>query len=198
MRYLLVLLLGLSACAPMAAVDDPLPLPPNLAGKVVVLTPSDPAYSQANVQGAVKPAGQGGVSGALVVQLSQDLPVYRMWNGPVATGNDNRMGGWWAFDAPKGTREGYRRAYEICGTWNQLVWVASCTLKQGAVVAIGPGQSVSAPTCADASGYESYEANRRDWQVYVNQAWNRPDALSCPPAERDYKADPANVSLPVK
>lgn len=198
MRYLSVLLLSLSACAPMAVEGDALPLPPSLAGKVTVLVPSDPAYVQANVGSAVKPAGQGGVSGALVVKLSQDLPVYRMWNGPVTTGRDNRMGGWWAFDAPKGTREGYRRAYEICGTWNQLQWVATCTLKQGAVVAIGPGQSVSAQTCADPSGYETYDANGRDWQVYVDQAWNRPDALSCPAADKDYKADPANVSLPLK
>jgi hypothetical protein len=193
-------LLGASACAPVAVADDALPLPPSLAGKAVVLTPSDPAYAQANVSGAVKSAGQGGVSGALVVQLSQDLPVYRMWNGPtaVAAGNDNRMGSWWAFDAPKGTREGYRRAYEICGTWNQLTWVATCTLKKGAVVAIGPGQSVSANTCADPSGYETYDSNRNDWQVYVNQAWNRPDALSCPPVDKDYKADPANVAQPIK
>lgn len=198
MRYLPILLLGLSACAPMAAENNALLVPPSLAGKVVVLAPSDPAYAQANAESAVKAAGLGGVSGALVVKLSQDLPVYRMWNGPAATGSDNRLGSWWAFDAPKGTREGYRRAYEICGTWNQLAWVATCTLKQGAVVAIGPGQSVSAQTCADASDYETYDANRRDWQVYVNQAWSRPDVLSCPPITADYRADPGNVAQPLK
>ncbi|MGE5516820.1 MAG: hypothetical protein ACM31D_13480 [Bacteroidota bacterium] len=198
MRAAVLMVLALSACAPMAARDDGLPLPAGLAGKVVVLAPTDAAYGRANVGDAVKSEGQGGVSQALVVQLSQDLPVYRMWNGPVTSGNSNRLGGWWAFDAPRGTREGYRRAYEICGTWNQLVWVATCTLKQGAVVAIGPGQSVSAQTCNDSSGYEYYDANRRDWQVYVNQPWTRPDELSCPPETADFKADPANVALPLK
>lgn len=195
MRFLLLLMLGLSACAPMAAEDHALPAA--LAGKATVLASSDPAYAQANVSGAVKPAGQGGVSQALVIQLNQDLPVYRMWNGPQAVGgNNNRLGSWWAFDAPQGTREGYRRAYEICGTWNELRWVATCTLKQGAVVAIGPGQSVSAQTCADSSGYETYDSNRKDWQVFVNQAWNRPDALACPPETADYPADPGNVAQP--
>lgn len=198
MRALLIAVLALSACAPMAARDDALPLPAALQGKAVVLSSADPAYGRANVASAIKPEGQGGVSQALVVKLSQDLPVYRMWNGPVTSGNSNRLGGWWAFDAPRGSREGYRRAYEICGTWNQLVWVATCTLKQGAVVAIGPGQSVSAEICGDSSGYETYGANSRDWQVYVNQSWTRPDELSCPPETVDYKADPANVAQPLK
>lgn len=198
MRTVLIAVLALSACAPMAARDDGLPLPAALQGKAVVLSPADPAYGRANVAAAVKPEGQGGVSRALVVRLSQDLPVYRMWNGPVTSGNSNRLGGWWAFDAPRGSREGYRRAYEICGTWNQLAWVATCTLKSGAVVAIGPGQSVSAQICGDASGYETYGANGRDWQVYVNQPWTRPEELSCPPETADYRADPANVALPLK
>lgn len=192
MRAAVMLVLALGACAPMASSLES-DLPASYLGKVVVVPPSDPAYAQANVAGAVKPPGQGGVSRALVVRATQDLPVYRLWNGPQAQGQSNRLGSWWAFDTPNGTREGYRRAYEICGTWNELTWVAVCTLKQGAVVAMGPGQSVSAQTCGDSSGYETYDANGRDWQVYVNQAWNRPDALSCPPVESDRPTDPANV-----
>lgn len=197
-RVLPVLLLGLSACASSTADSQGLALPPALAGKVAVLSPADADYVRANVTGAVKPAGQGGVTQALVIKLSQDMAVYRMWNGPVTTGTGNRLGGWWTFDAPRGSREGYRRAYEICGNWNQLAYVATCTLKQGAVVAIGPGQSVSAETCADASGYETYDVNRRDWQVYVNQPWNRPAEFGCPDQDKDYKADPADVSRPAQ
>ena len=197
-RFLPLLLLGLSACASQTADTHGLALPPALTGKVAVLAPDDADYARANLSGAVKPAGQGGVSQALVIKLSQDLPVYRMWNGPVTTGTGNRLGGWWAFDSPRGTREGYRRAYEICGTWNQLAYVATCTLKQGAVVAIGPGQSVSAETCADASGNETYPANPVAWQVYVNQPWTRPAELTCPDQDKDYKADPAEVSRPAQ
>lgn len=194
MKRFLPVLLGLSACASPTADYGALMLPASLEGKAALLSPTDADYARANVSGAVKPAGQGGVSDALVIKLSQDLPVYRMWNGPVTTGTSNRLGGWWAFDAPAGTREGYRRAYEICGGWNQLAYVAKCTLKQGAVVAIGPGQSVSAETCADASGFETYDANARSWQVYVNQPWTRPAELSCPDQSQDYKADPADLS----
>lgn len=196
-RFSILLLLGLPACAPVAQ-DGGALLPPQFQGKMVALAKDDPAYAKAGAESAVKPEGKGGVSQAVVVRLSQDLPVYRLWNGPAATGNSNRLGSWWAFDAPKGTREGYRRAYEICGTWNELAWVATCTLKQGAVVALGPGQSVSAETCGDDSGYETYRANGRDWQIYVAKAWERPDELACPPATGDYRADPANVAQPVK
>lgn len=182
----------------MAAQDQTSSLPAALRGKAVVLSPADADYAKANVASAVKAEGLGGVSTAMVVKLSQDMPVYRMWSGPVTSGNNNRLGGWWAFDAPRGTREGYRRAYEICGTWNQLAWVATCTLKQGAVVAIGPGQSVSPATCGDSSGYERYDANGRDWQVYVDKAWTRTAELSCPPETSDYKADPADVTRAVQ
>lgn len=197
MRVILLLMLGLSACAPMAA-QDANTLPAAFAGTLTLVPSTDPAYGQANAPAAEKPSGQGGVTQALVVRLGQDMPVYRLWNGPQAVGQSNRLGSWWAFDAPKGTREGYRRAYEICGTWNELKWVATCTLKAGAVVAIGPGQSVSAVTCNDTSGYETYDVNRKDWQVFINQAWNRPTDLVCPPETADYAADPANVAQPVK
>ncbi len=102
-----------------------------------------------------------------------------------------------AFDQPRGTREGYRRAYEICGAWNTLTWVAGCTLKQGAVVAIGPGQSVSAEECGDSSGYEAYGVNPHAWQVYVGQAYKHSE-LACLSSASDYQADPGNVAQPVK
>lgn len=195
MRPILLLILPLAACAGVVETSLP-PVPDQISGKVEIVATSDPAWSQANAAAAQKPAGLGGVSQATVIRLNQDMAVYRMWNGPQPGGRSNRLGGWWAFDKPTGTREGYRRAYEICGTWNDLKRVAVCTLKKGAVVAIGPGQSVSAQTCQDNSGYETYGANTRDWQVYVDQAWNRPDALACPPEDQDYEADPANVSMP--
>lgn len=193
-RFIPLLMLGLSLGIPVAASAEGLVLPAALDGKMAVIDATDADYTRANVTGAIKPEGQGGVSQALVVRLNEDLPVYRMWNGPVTTGTGNRLGGWWAFDPPRGTREGYRRAYEICGGWNELAYVASCSLKKGAVVAIGPGQSVSAETCGDASGNERYDANARDWQVYVYQPWNRAEELSCPDSTIDYKADPAEVS----
>lgn len=195
MRLLLSLLVLLAGCAGGAVVVAPT-LPVQILGRAEVIDPSDPDWTRANVAEAEKAPGAGGVSRAVVIRLNQDIAVYRMWSGPQPGVRSNRLGGWWAFDKPNGTRESYRRAYEICGTWNELKRVAVCTLKKGAVVVIGPGQSVSAATCKDGSGFETYGANDRDWQIYVDQAWNRPDTLSCPPEDQDYEADPADVSVP--
>jgi len=134
------------------------------------------------------------------VRLVQDLPVYRMWNGPDklnAGGLTNRIGQWWSFDAPCGTRAKYRASYEICHAWNDLTWVATCNLKKGSVAAVGSGQSVSAENCGDPTGQESYFGNPIGWQVFVAKAWSRGDELVCPGAEDDYRANPANVSIPL-
>jgi hypothetical protein len=189
--------LALMLLAAGTASAQQLTLPEKLVGKAVVLNADDPDYARAAVASAVKPAGQGGVSAALVVRITQDIPVYRMWNGPAkkdARGNTNRLGGWWSYDAPKGPVETYRSDYEICVSWNDLTWVASCTLRAGAVVAIGPGQSVSAETCGDPTGKESYPANAVGWQTFVATPWNRSTELACPPDTNDYAADPANIS----
>lgn len=188
---------ALVALAATSAAADELKLPKKLEGKAVVLAATDADYARAQVDGAVKPAGQGGISEALVVRLTADVPVYRMWNGPDkkdARGFTNRIGQWWGYDAPKGKVEQYRVDFEICNGWNDLTWVATCTLKAGSVVAIGPGQSVSPETCGDPTGKESYPANSRDWQVWVAQAWARGAELVCPPEDQDYPADPQNIA----
>jgi len=178
----------------------PAPLPPQLDGKAEVVASSAPAYAQADLAAAVKPAGQGGISAGLVVRLTQDIPVYRLWSGPAklsAGGYTNRIGQWWSYAAPTGTQAEYRAHYEICTAWNDLTWVATCTLKAGSVVAIGPGQSVSAETCGDPSGQEAYPANLSHWQLWVAKAWARGQELVCPPAGSDYAAAPANLAKPL-
>ena len=182
--------------------ETPLALPAALQGKAEVVAATDPDYARADAASAVKPAGQGGISQGLVVRLTADVPVYRMWSGPDkkdSRGNTNRIGQWWSYDAPQGALTGYRTDYEICQGWNDLTWVATCTLQKGAVVVIGPGQSVSAETCADPFGKEAYPANAEDWQVYVSKAWTRlgtDKELNCPADTADYLADPADISKP--
>jgi hypothetical protein len=175
-------------------------LPEVLKGKAVVIAAADADYARADLAGAVKPAGEGGLARGMVVRLTADVPVWRMWSGPTkkgARGNTNRIGQWWSYDAPHGTQQEYRKAYEICVPWNDLTWMAKCTLKSGAVVAIGPGNSVSAATCGDAAGQEAYPANDKDWQVWIAQAWTRLGAnkeLDCPAESADYEADPADIA----
>lgn len=194
--------LAISACrtTPTPAPGEVgLQLPAQLQGKAVVLAPTDADYARAEAGDAVKPAGEGGVSEVMVVKLTSDVTVWRMWSGPEkknASGLTNRMGQWWAYDAPRGTRSEYRGRYEICRTWNDLTWMAACTMKAGAVVAIGPGNSVSPETCGDAAGSETYAANTTDWQVYVAKAWSRPTELECPAETSDYAADCKNIAQP--
>lgn len=200
MKHTITLLGILSLLAASSAAADELTLPKQLEGKAVVVKVGEADYARAEVAGAVKPAGQGGISQALVVKLTADVPVYRMWSGPTkknAQGFTNRIGQWWSYDAPKGSRDDYRKNYEICDGWNDLTWVATCTLKAGSVVAIGPGQSVTAETCGDPTGKESYPANPRDWQTWVARAWARNTELVCPPETADYEADPADISKPL-
>ncbi len=188
------------ASGPPAVADSP--LPHQLEGKAVVLAAEDPDAPRADRAGALKPAGEGGLTApALMVRLTADVPVWRLWSGPTkkdADGRTNRLGQWWSYDAPHGSQQGYRNDYEVCVSWNDLTWVAQCTLKKGAVVAIGPGQSVSAKTCGDATGKESYPANPRDWQVWISKVWTRDSELSCPAETADYEADDADITQPKK
>lgn len=193
----LLVLAVLAGCA--TAPPNPLGLPASLQGRAELVKLDDPAYEQAVPWNALKAPGTGGVLGVAVVRLSEDVPVYRLWNGPgsaPAGGNTNRLGGWWSTDMPTGPVAQYRRDYEVCASWNQLTWRASCMLRRGSVVAVGPGQSVSAQTCGDANGLESYPANRVLWQVYVDKPWARPQELVCPPEAQDIEVDPNDVSKP--
>lgn len=177
-------------------------LPAMLAGKAEVLADTDADHARGDLAGALKQPGEGGLSAALVVRLTADVPVYRMWSGPDkkdSRGNTNRLGQWWSYDRPTGTQASYRTAYEICEDWNELTWVVTCTLKAGAVVTIGPGQSVSAATCGDETGKEQYPANPDAWQVFVSKAWTRLGAdkeLDCPDEAQDYIADLTDISRP--
>jgi hypothetical protein len=178
----------------------PLTLPSQLVGRAEVLPVDAPGYERADLGTAVRPPGDGNVSRAMVIRLTEDVPVFRMWNGPAkvdANGRTNRIGSWWTYDAPQGNVREYRKDYEICVAWNDLAWVATCTLKKGAVVAIGPGNSVSAATCGDKTGKENYPPNNRDWQLYVARAFERigpGKELECPDPSADYEANQRNLA----
>jgi hypothetical protein len=174
-------------------------LPVVLQGKAVVLDKSDLDYPRADLAGAEKPKGEGGVSRGMVIRVTADFHVWRLWNGPAKldpSGHTNRMGGWWAYDAPHGDQSGYRRDYEVCRIWNDLTWVAQCTLKAGAVVTIGPGNDVRADVCKKPG--EAYPPNERDWQLWVANPWSRGKELECPAETSDYEANPLDISGPTK
>jgi len=187
--------------ASTAGAAEPLQLPHRLEGKAEVLASTDPDYARADLPSAVKPEGEGGISQGIVARLTQDIPVWRLWSGPEkkdSRGNTNRIGQWWGYDPARGSQQEYRTRFEICLPWNDLTWVAKCTLKKGTVVAIGPGNSVSAMVCGDPTGQEAYPANPDDWQIWLSRAWTRTGAdkeLDCPAETEDYEANPANIAM---
>jgi hypothetical protein len=175
-------------------------LPALLASSAEVVAPDAPDYARADVKTAEKKPGAGGVSSAIAIRLTQDVHVFRLWSGPDkkdSRGFTNRIGGWWTYDAPAGTAAQYRVDYEVCRDWNDLTWVATCTLKKGAIVAIGPGNSVGAGVCKDTA--EQYPANPQHWQLYVSNVFANVGPgkeLECPDASGDYEANPNNLAVP--
>ena len=163
-------------------------------GALELVASNDAAYLSADPKDATGAPGEGKMVTPYVVRLTRDLPVYRLWSGPLVKnerGETSRMGEWWTFEPPAGTLASFRSRYEVCEIWSSLRWVASCTLKRGSVVVVGPGQSVSAQTCQRPP--ESYPANFRDMQVYIHEAWKQAN-LKCPPAGADYLDDPVDIS----
>lgn len=187
---LLAAVVSLFGCAHRVPLSGP------AVSSLQLVPSSDSGYAAADPVGATGKPGEGKVIKPFVVRLTRDLSVYRLWAGPAvkdAQGRTSRIGQWWTFDAPAGTLESFRRRYEVCEKWDTLRFVAHCTLRRGSVVVVGPGQSVSAETCGNPN--ESYPANDRDLQVYIHDAWNRPE-LSCPDESRDYEDDPRDIAKP--
>lgn len=177
-------------------------LPAALIGKVEVIASCESNCDETGdadiLKQAIKPPGDGGISSGVLVRLTDDVTVYRLWNGPTAKlnayGGTNRLGAWWTADKPNGTRDDYRRNNAICEDWdNQLAWEVKCTLKKGTVVAVGPTQS------ANCRQGPSFQANPT-LQIYVDNTASR--FVSCPKvesdnqAERDFEVNPDELLLP--
>lgn len=181
----------------------PIFLPAALIGKVEVVE-TCPTSRVENCESeilkqAIKEPGQGGISSGVLLRVTEDVAVYRLWNGPHAKLNDyggtNRIGAWWSADKPSGKGGDYRRNNAICKEWNDLTWEVKCTLKKGTTIAVGPTQSAN---CKDG---DSFPANPT-LQIYVDNVASR--FASCPKvasenaAERDFEADQNELLLEKK
>ncbi|MEM7408344.1 MAG: hypothetical protein AAF458_23850 [Pseudomonadota bacterium] len=83
--------------------------------------------------------------------------VFRAFN---STNPNSRLGRWWVFDKPAGPVASYRARYEICYQWSALDKLVQCTLKPGARIVLGTGQSAR---CSEFLTYPVSEAQ----QIYV-------------------------------
>ena len=95
-----------------------------------------------------------------VAKQNTQVMLFRGWN---ASNPASEFGEWWALKSPRGQIAQYRRDYQICYQWSPLDKMTLCSLKAGAKVVIGTGQSA---TC---SSYLDYPSSAKK-QVYLANA----------------------------
>jgi hypothetical protein len=139
---------AITACAPEAV---PPAAPPAAAAPAkgvdgvacvgAIVTPPaglDPVEDAALLQKALDASGKGKLCTGKVFEAKTKVVVYRVWNKDKSY---TQLGGWWSLTPPKGPVDKYRVEEDICPEWSDLNVVSQCTLKVGAHVVIGPGQS---------------------------------------------------------
>ncbi len=162
-------------------------LPASMLGKVDVVASCNQNCTQEILENAIKMDGKGGISSGILVRLTDDMDVYRMWDGPNSAVKSNRIGAWWTAERPSGKAEDYRIKNAVCKDWNDLTWVAKCTLKKGSLVAVGPTQSMN----CEKSG-KNYSANNTQ-QLYVD---NSPQHIQCEEDQKtEYEVNPDDIYL---
>lgn len=128
-----------------------------------------PVEDASLLQEALGKTGEGKLCSGQVFAASQagSVTVYRVWNSAKSY---TEFGKWWSLGKPTGTVDSYRAENAICPEWSELNQLTRCTLKAGAHVVIGPGQSAScmALTYAKSAVNQVYMANdTRVGKLYV-------------------------------
>lgn len=165
-------------------------LPASMLGKVDVVASCNQNCTQEILENAIASEGKGGISSGILVRLTDDMDIYRMWNGPRINeyGTSNRIGAWWTAERPSGKAKDYRIKNAVCEDWNDLTWVAKCKLKKGSLVAVGPTQSAN---CGKSG--ENYSANNTQ-QLYVDNY--SPQHIQCEKYKAtDYEVNPDDIYL---
>jgi hypothetical protein len=168
-----LLLLALSLAGLAGCPAPRRPAPPPVAPPQAVAAPAAGLREVPDTDGLLSKAlgapGAGGVTSGAVYSVTAPgaVAVYRIFGGPA-----RENGRWWALVPAAGTAEEFRKNFGICPLWNDLSREKRCTLKAGARVVIGPGQSVDCKAPKDAPAAVSYGASTA-LQVYLDQ----PDAM---------------------
>ena len=90
------------------------------------------------LKGAIDLPSKGKLCKGSVFVAEKPVTVYRVWDKSKAY---TMTGSWWALEVPRGPRDKYRVDNDICEEWSPLDVMTSCTIKVGAQIVIGPGQS---------------------------------------------------------
>lgn len=90
------------------------------------------------LQSARGASGLGKLCEGKVFRATQPVTVYRVWNSDKSY---TIYGSWWSFVLPEGPKQKYREDNGICPSWSALDRMSSCSIKVGAKIVVGPGQS---------------------------------------------------------
>jgi hypothetical protein len=159
-----VLVLAISGCAQLPAnlatvakVDsgiDGLPC----VGTVESVAPGLVEFGNAPLlTQAQRPSGGGYLCSAKSFAITQPVRLYRLID---STQPYSKLGGFWSFDRPSGTRDDYRARFAICKQWSQLDRLIACDVRPGTVIVVGTTQSAD---CGQSFIYDKTAAN----QVFV-------------------------------
>ena len=89
---------------------------------------------------ALGKSGDGKLCYGQVFAATAPVTVYRVWNSAKSY---TEFGKWWSLIKPTGPVDSYRSDNAICPEWSELNQLTRCTIKVGAHVVIGPGQSAN-------------------------------------------------------
>ncbi len=106
---------------------------------------------------AQRPSGNGYLCSAKSFAVTQPVRLYRLID---STQPYSKLGGFWSFDRPTGTRDEYRARFAICQQWSQLDRLIACDVRPGTIIVVGTTQSAN---CSPGFTYEKTAAN----QVFV-------------------------------
>ena len=149
-----------------------------------VVTPTEKAkYAEQQhvytnlIGNALEPEGNGGVYEGKILKVKKIFPIFCVYTkkGDPKTGRNNRFGGWWTHVPPgKGiSKADYRRRYEICENFNRdLDRVVQCWIYPGALLLVGPGQSVSEDTCGKSGESYASDTGKDNLQIYIFEMFN--------------------------
>lgn len=114
---------------------------------------------------------QGGLQFGLVAKVEKPIKLWRVFTSqPTGCGGAKAEGGWWSAQDPRPRGKAtYRKLNAVCESWNDFGEVIECTAQPGAVVVIGPTESVSAAgcSCKGHTAKDHYSRENAEWQVYV-------------------------------
>jgi hypothetical protein len=128
--------------------------------------------NEALLAGSLGASGEGKLCSGKVFKVTYPLTVYRVWDNSKSY---TAYGSWWSFSPPQGPRDSYREENDICPSWSALDRMSACTLKIGALIVIGPGQSAD---CTGTSYPKSsvnqvfMPNNSRNGQIFVDNCIN--------------------------